>query len=316
MSVKQSIVLNGGDAVLISFPHSFDADCDININPSIDTQSQVEKKHLSTNGKDSRPDDDSNSPSSSAVFHTPWLWMNDAKSFMIPSGQRISHPGSFNRQTKIQNAILELQPYAASLKGSVRPLDCIQQGEADSDDASNKEWTLVITWSNNATKEKEQGGSKVQTSHFNLNWLKQWSYDCHSIKQAIQNREVNITHTFLHKFQHDGHHQADHHNHTSTNSSTRCSRGVRWKKYRGIGHVPYSKIDQFNNDEQQPPVVLDDDSKAQEDGLFDMLDSIFLDGAVLVTDVPNVSAGPNTSVTEIGEVSFYIIILKKIFFNL
>jgi hypothetical protein len=268
------------------------------------TVTSIEQPKILENGKAIQvffpriTDSNDNDTNESKIYHAPWLWVNDTSNFMKPSGQKIRSPGTFKVGTKIQDARIELQNYdASSLIGSVHPF---RQDEGDgnndwgSDESSNRSggegeaaWTLIITWSTMTDK----GNNDKKTSTFDLTWLKQWSYDHQSIVDAIQEREVKTSHTFIHKFKSSNLTNVNDDD-GDDNSHHAQPHPFRLRKHLGIRHVTYDHFKSSNN-----KMYLDGNEveKNNQDGLFDALDAIFLDGAVLVTNIPQVSSATGTN---------------------
>mmetsp|Transcript_18065 Transcript_18065/g.22771 ORF Transcript_18065/g.22771 Transcript_18065/m.22771 type:complete len:212 (-) Transcript_18065:439-1074(-) len=204
-----------------------------------------------------------------------------------------------------------------SLIGSVHPLRVLNDiGDADADGIKHKQhqWTLVIrTWS---TPPSASAPASAQASYYNLSWLQQWSYNDDCIANVIRQGEVNTTHTFLykHKYKHE--------------QRSEEYLGIRNVSYTDIVYSEQSKHEQMNsngehqgndnnndnNDENYSyngngiGIGLNHDCKHEhghedvnEHGLFSLADAIFLDGAALLTNVPNVSKGPCAPVSIIGK---------------
>jgi len=301
-TMKQPKILDGGNVIEIYFP--------------VVRSNNVEVDDVSTYFHN-----DDNETTQKVVFHALWLWTNRQCNFMKPSGQRIHSPGTFHRGIKIHKASIELLQdrtkscSSRSLLGSVHPIsmndNVINDSTGDDDNNhveddghENEEWILVVTWtktnitvannSNNDNTFTIEGDILDEKSYYNISWLRQWSYDHQSLDHAIRQREVNKSHTFIHKFHHtSGSKKLVNSEEVVLDEEKNqkpLSRLSRLEKYLGLGNVSYSTIADGN-----------------QEGLLDVLDFIFLDGAAIITDVPNVCNNPERPIYTIGKVSILLI---------
>ncbi len=160
-----------------------------------------------------------------------------------------------------------------------------------------RNWELEITWCIHQQQKKHSHSAPTTTTHiempaelrvhadkstYNLCWLQEWCYDKESIQRNIQKRQVTNKHTFLYKFRNNQ--QVDLSTY-SDSSSIEMTRYERKPEYLGLRHVKYKSLI-----ERQEIEGIYDKNDGSGSGVFDVLDSVFLDGAVIVTDIPDMNA--------------------------
>jgi len=259
----------------------------------------------------------------SSTYHAPWLWSNDRYNFMLPSGQRWFSPGAFQMSLKIDSASIVPRSSLVDSStdctnndtstdmntdmgvhsdesttrlilsppkiGNVHPFHVSGRSTCTSSnnskgDTCNDHWVLKIKWKkDNASNVNDDDANDdhdptiSKDSFYYLQWLQQWSYDDISIKNGIKSREVNMTNTFVYKFNHRDAKENE------NQEGTQMQGRKRKKEFFGLHDVSYDEI------------------AINENGLFDVLDSVFLDGALIVTNAPGITQGENTPVSVLGK---------------
>jgi hypothetical protein len=162
----------------------------------------------------------------SSTFHAPWLWHNDSRNIITPSGQRKQSPGYWNSEAAIVHAsirhgsdidIVSLRQEVCqnadfiTKSGAIHPINtCIAVDDTtrsckiknDGDVGVNAELSelmLVITWNRPIHKDADIENENCN-SIYNLLWLKQWAYDSFATTASRLKREVSDEHTFLYKY--------------------------------------------------------------------------------------------------------------------
>ncbi len=281
-SIKQPTIIKNGKAIEITFPHEVSISTNTTRNTTNSTRT--------------------------STFHASWLWIHQCTNYMIPSGQKIHTPGSFDCRVHIHDAQIVIQQsqdddydcdYHDVQIGSVHPMKMNKEDSSPKKKQSQK-YTLIITWSKhihntgndnthiNINSNVNSNTKKIiqiqnEKSRYNLHWLCHWSYDHSSIQNKTSHREVDITNTFLYKFRHEKNQHHNQHNeccdttyHNHDNENETMNQNHRDEKYLGLRHVEYRTLFQKEKDD-------DNDN----DGVFHILDSVFMDGAVMVTDINN-----------------------------
>ena len=313
--MKQPTILDDGDSIQVFFQQQ-----QSNRTTTSTSTSTSNQKHCNEN-------DDTHDQYESKKFQTPWLWMNDpSNNYYMPSGQKKNSPGSFDIRTKIHSAVIELRKpctgggsggvTSTSSVGSIHPFSVQNDSSVTKHyEGSRDDWILVITWCCCAKEEEEDS----QSSFYNLDWLYQWSYENDKILDAIQQREVNKTHTFMHKFYEQNGPTfttpPPDSNNNNNNDEHHVDNGriTRLVKYNGLRHISYTNviIEETNavtatdHEERQKEDGIRSDSSSSNAEFLELFDALFLDGAAIVTNVPEMKLDPDKAVSQIGKVQRY-----------
>jgi len=187
--------------------------------------------------------------------------------------------------------------------GTTRNRDATIQTYHDNDDTvenSGGRWVLIITFFHHDQHPNESNDvSSVvanpnfyndddEVCYYDLQWLRQWTYDDRSLFKRRLAREVTPIHTFCNK--------------PTTTGDDGDNDGDRLKRHKGLIHVNFSSIvtksDNYDTNADEEDCTNDGNDS---DAIFQLLDAVFVEGAAIVTNAPAICDGPLTPVSVIGK---------------
>jgi len=220
-------------------------------------------------------------------YHAPWLWYNDSRNTMMPSGQKKLTAGSWINGTVIEEASIchfseirnvitsngkeDIEKVMFNSKREItQPINTTSPNFAEDSGGMNAgrdgshpdlfDFLLVIRW-NRSMNHNKTSGKEDFISIYNMLWLKRWSYDSSSMNELRLKREVSEKDTFLYKYRQMKTGRNEGEERPALISADREIHG-------GLVSVDYRCIE----------------SDDIGDELLTFFDSLFLEGAVIVTN--------------------------------
>lgn len=217
-------------------------------------------------------------------FHAIWLWQNDPKNYMVPSGQKIHSISSWKSSNFIESCSVERwrdlddKMNLATKAGSIHSLNTFPSSSQISEDSEDMSYFIKIKWGSTHTCDSSEN-YELQ-SFFHLQWLYDWSCHHDNLNDTRLKREVTPDHTFMAKYRL-----------ACTNQDTSAS--LEREEHNGLLSFNYDDV----------MIGSDDTNFASNEKVLSFLDAIMLDGAAIVKNAPDTCnvEYPDEIVSDVGK---------------